>query len=136
MIYGFWCDCGHEARAEFSPDDPEKKVHCPACGTWMYRDYRGIGITGDLPSKRPQGGILKSGAYTDDEIPGGALLKEVDYVEKNHGPDAREQNTATRIVADLAHEHRRSQREAEFNRRFDKADFTKPKGMDLTDGRV
>lgn len=51
MIYGFRCDCGQASVAEFSMNDPEKKLHCPKCGAWMWRDFSGVSIGGDLPSR-------------------------------------------------------------------------------------
>lgn len=32
-------------------NDPEKKLRCPSCGAWMSRDFSGIAIGGDLPSR-------------------------------------------------------------------------------------
>lgn len=50
-VYGFVCDCGQRSQAEFSMNDPEKQLLCPWCGAWMGRDYSGIRIGGDLPSR-------------------------------------------------------------------------------------
>ena len=64
IAYGFKCDCGRSALQEFEPDDL-KQVVC-RCGAQMYRDYSGIGIGGDLPS-RWRGFDFGLGQFVDDK---------------------------------------------------------------------
>lgn len=131
QVYGFRCDCGRRDEAAFEQDDLKRLV-C-RCGAEMWRDYSGIGIGGDLPSRHPFG-FSRGASMSDDDMAEGALLKEVDYVEKNHGPSAREQNTATDIINNLAKARRTRQREAICDEALSKVNFEPPKGLDMTDG--
>jgi hypothetical protein len=130
ISYEFKCDCGRRASAEFDIN-ALKSLIC-LCGAPMYRIYT-TNIGGDLPSRHPHG-YVKGALRGDDDMDDGNLLKEVDYVEKHHGPSAREQNTATHTINTLAKERRTRQRSAICDEVFSKVDFEPPKGLDMTDG--
>jgi len=129
--YGFRCDCGRSDTAEFDTNDL-KQLMCK-CGAEMWRDYRGIGISGDLPSKNPNG-YVRGAINCDDDMTDGPMLKEVDYVEKHHGPSPVEQRDATNTINSLAKDRRNRQRSAICDEVFAKVDFEPPKGLDMTDG--
>ncbi|MFA7209672.1 MAG: hypothetical protein WC120_05360 [Parcubacteria group bacterium] len=132
-ICGFRCDCGQRSAEAFPPDEDNPMLRCPRCGAWMWRDFSGIGIGGDLPSRHPSG-YIKGALLSDDDMGDGRLLKEVDYVEKHHGPSPVEQRDATNTINSLAKERRNRQREAICDEVLAKVDFEPPKGLDMTDG--
>jgi hypothetical protein len=130
ISYEFRCDCGRTASAEFDVN-ALKSLTCH-CGAPMYRLYT-THIGGDLPSRHPHG-YVKGALSGDDDMADGPLMKEVDYVEKHHGPSVRDQNAATNHINTLAKERRTRQRSVICDEALAKVDFSPPKGLDMTDG--
>lgn len=113
-IYGFICEvCGQHSETEFPRDLPavEKRLNCPNCGAEMYRDFSGIGIGGDLPSrwnhydpglgtevygktdrdrKMRQAGMQEYVPDTEQS----KYRKEMAYIVKNTAPNEREKASA------------------------------------------
>lgn len=127
MIYGFRCDCGAHALEEFSANDPEKKVHCPKCGAWMWRDFSSIAIGGDLPTRRP-GAMCR--AFSEADLgPEGKLMGEVDYIEKHAAPD--QQHEASAVINAMGSEFRNEQRKEQVEEKYRNLRVEIPKGFDI-----
>lgn len=144
-VYGFACDCGQHSETFFEPEQ-EKMLRCPNCGAWMYRDWSGLLIGGDLPSRYtvvgPDGqthyGIKSheraaeargSHLYATGDLPEDPIIKEADYTDKHAAPSERKEAKAH--IQKMGADMRRQQRRALVHERISKAKVDPPRGFDL-----
>lgn len=116
QVCGFRCDCGRRDEAEFGPDDL-KTLTC-RCGATMYRDYSGIAITGDLPSKwtyhdQTLGVDITSKTHRQRVMESRGLveyhrdqdmapfMEEIDYTKKTRGKSVSERKAASRRIKEI-----------------------------------
>jgi len=94
-IYAFKCDCGRCVDEMFEPSDL-KQVTC-RCGAQMYRDYSGIGIGGDLPSKW-RGFDFGLGQHVDDKADRDRKMQAMGLSEFTPDPEQQKYRKEMRYI--------------------------------------
>lgn len=133
-VYGFACDCGQRSMAEFGMDDPEKRLRCPNCGAWMFRDYGSVRIGGDMPSRYP-GGYKRDAYATGDFGKEDRLFDEVTYIDKHtRGAPVGEVRAGNAAINAMGKAFRDEQRREDTEERWSKLKIDLPKGFDIPSG--
>lgn len=96
IAYGFKCDCGRSDTVMFDIN-ADKQVRC-RCGAWMYRDFSGIAIGGDLPS-RWRGYDVGLGQFVDDKADRDRKMQAMGLSEFVPDPEQQKYRKEMRYVA-------------------------------------